>query len=108
MFTTPAFAADTAAAATTTADAATFQPGSLIPIFLVIIVFYFMVIRPQNKRAQEHRGMIAGLQKGDKVITGGGLIAKVHRVINDEEIILELADGVHVHALRTTIMAKKD
>lgn len=113
MFITPAFAADTAAAAAAVAPdapaglAAAFQGTPVIPLLLVFIVFYFMVIRPQNQRAQEHRKMIADLQKGDRVVTGGGLIATVKKVVSDEEVVLELAEGVQVHALRSTIMAKK-
>ena len=67
-----------------------------------------MVIRPQNKRAQEHRNMIAGLQKGDKVVTGGGLIGVVKKIVSDDEVVLELAEGVQVHALRSAIMTKKE
>jgi preprotein translocase subunit YajC len=78
---------------------------SMLPIFLILVVFYFMVIRPQNKRLLEHRAMINNLQKGDKVVTGGGLIATVKKTIGDDEIVLELADGVQVHAVRSTIMA---
>jgi len=109
MFITPAFA-DTAVAAAT-ADApvgiAALLASPAIPVVLVIIVFYFMVIAPQNKRAQEHRNMVAGLQKGDKVVTGGGLIATVKKVVSDEEVVLELSEGVQVTALRSTIMTKK-
>ena len=78
---------------------------SLLPIFLILGVFFFLVIRPQNKRFQEHRNMISNLQKGDKVVTGGGLIATVKKTVNDDEVLLELAEGVQVHAVRSTIMA---
>lgn len=88
--------------------AAGFDPSSLLPILLVIGVFYLMVIRPQNKRAQDHEQMVKALQKGDKVVTGGGLIATVHKIVSDDEVVLELAEGVQVRALRATIMAKKD
>lgn len=116
MFITPAFA-DTVAtgavnAAAATADAAPtgvagILASPLMPVILVVIVFYFMVIKPQNKRAQEHRDMIKGLEKGDKVVTGGGLIGTVKKVVSDDEVVLELAEGVQVHALRSTIMAKR-
>jgi preprotein translocase subunit YajC len=106
MFITPAFA-DTAASAT---DAAASNPSlltAMMPIFLIIAVFYFMVIRPQNKRVQEHRNIINALEKGDKVVTGGGLLATVKKVVSDDEVVLEIADGVEVHAVRSTILAKK-
>lgn len=113
MFITPAMAADTATTASAVTAAAAdpsagFSLLSYLPMLLVIVIFYIVVIRPQNKRAAEHRSMITALQKGDKVITGGGLIAKVSKVVSDEEVVLELAEGVHVHALRATIMMKKD
>ncbi len=115
MFITPAFAETTAgtAAPTPAPDAAAagivgnLASSPLVPLFLVFAVFYLMVIRPQNKRAQEHRDMINTLQKGDKVVTGGGLIATVKKVVSDEEVVLELAEGVSVHAVRSTIMTKK-
>lgn len=107
MMITPAFAEMTTATGEAAVKAG--QDGnllmSMLPILLILVVFFFMVIRPQNKRLQEHRNMINGLEKGDKVVTGGGLIATVKKTVNDEEVILELADGVQVHAVRSTIMA---
>lgn len=103
MFITPAFAesaTETAAAATPGAGILT----SMLPIFLILAVFYVVVIRPQNKRLQEHRNMINNLQKGDKVITAGGLIATVKKTVGDDEVVLELAEGVQVNAIRSTIM----
>ena len=106
MFVSPAFAADTATAATP--DGGSFLI-SMLPILLIFIVFYFLVIRPQNKRIMEHRTMVNNLNKGDKVVTGGGLVATVKKVAeNDDEITLELADGVQVKALRSTIMMVRD
>ena len=103
MFISPAFAQD----ATDAAAAAPNPLMSMLPILLIVIVFYFMVIRPQSKRIQEHRNLIQNLQKGDKVVTGGGFIATVVKLSGDDEIILKLADGVEVTAVRSTIMAKK-
>ena len=106
MFITPAFA-EAATEATTAVDAAAGGENilmSMLPIALILAVFFLMVIRPQNKRLQEHRNMINNLQKGDKVVTGGGLIATVKKTIGDDEVVLELAEGVTVHAVRSTIM----
>lgn len=103
MFITSAFAET----ATTPVDAAMSSGSiftSMLPIILILLVFYVMVIRPQNRRLQEHRNMINNLQKGDKVVTGGGLIGTVRKMVGDDEIILDLAEGVHVHAVRSTIM----
>ena len=106
MFITPAFAADLPA--TTSATDAVAGGGvtvmSFLPIILIFIVFFVLVIRPQNKRLQEHRNVINNLQPGDKVVTGGGLIATVKKVTDNDEIILELAEGVQVKAVRSTIM----
>jgi preprotein translocase subunit YajC len=109
MFITPAFAET---AATTATDATAMSGGmstltSMMPILLILAVFYLMVLRPQNKRLQEHRAMVNNLEKGDKVVTGGGFIATVKKTIGDDEVVLELAEGVQVHALRSTIMAKR-
>ncbi len=102
MFISPAFAADTAAAAG--------EPGllsSFLPLLLVFAIFYFLIIRPQNKRMAEHRRMIDNLKRGDKVVTAGGIIATVKKLINDDEVQLELADGVTVTAVRSTLMANR-
>lgn len=108
MFITPAFAQTTSDLAANTATAA---PGGGLMMFAmpfaILLVFYFLVIRPQNKRFQEHRAMINSLQKGDRVVTGGGLIGTVKKIISDDEIVVELAEGVQVHAMRSTIMTKK-
>jgi len=106
MFTTPAFA-ETATGLAAPAEAALGSGNiftSMLPILLVLAVFYLLVIRPQNKRLQNHRDMVNNLQKGDQVVTGGGLIATVRKTVGDDEVVLELADGVQVHAVRSTIM----
>ncbi len=104
MFITPAFAQ--------TADAAAQQANpimSFLPVLLILVVFFFLVIRPQNKRMQEHRDMVGKLQKGDKVVTGGGFIATVKKVTEgSDEVQLELADGVTVTAVRATIVAVRE
>ncbi|MCK4946288.1 MAG: preprotein translocase subunit YajC [Alphaproteobacteria bacterium] len=100
MFISPAFAEAT----TETVAEGGSMLLSMVPILLILAVFYFMVIRPQNKRLQEHRRMVGGLQKGDKVVTGGGLIATVRRTVGSDEVILDIAEGVQIHALRSTIM----
>lgn len=74
-----------------------------LPFILIIGVFYFLMIRPQQKRAKEHRAMITGLRRGDNVITSGGIVAKVSKVIDDNEIELEISSGVKVKVIRSTI-----
>lgn len=100
-FISPAFAAEVADVA-----AQPEAPNMLMtfaPLVLVFFVFYVMVIRPQNKRFAEHRKSVSELQKGDKVITGGGIVATVKKLQGDDEIVLEIANGVEVTALRHSI-----
>lgn len=102
-FITPAFAQETAAAADTAAEQSSFLM-SMLPLLLIFFVFYVMVIRPQNKRMQDHRQTINDLKKGDKVVTGGGVVAKVVKLQGDDEIVLEIANGVEITVLKHTIM----
>ncbi|MCP5381988.1 MAG: preprotein translocase subunit YajC [Kordiimonadaceae bacterium] len=74
-----------------------------LPFILIFVVFYFLLIRPQQKRAKEHKAMVEALKRGDKVITSGGIIAKVTKVIDDEKIELEIAPDVKIQVLRATI-----
>jgi len=113
MFITPAFA-DTAANAAAAAPDASAGFAALaanysqfIPLVLLFVLAYVMFVIPQNKRAQQHRDMVGGLQKGDKVITGGGLVATVKKIVDDKEVVLELSEGVQVTALRSTIVSKR-
>lgn len=94
---TPAFA-QTAGAAGSPMDAI----GPLIPFVLIAVVFYFLLIRPQQKRLKEHRSMIDAVQRGDMIITGGGLVGKVVKV-DDEEVNVEVAQGMVVRVVRSTI-----
>lgn len=108
MIISPAFAQE---AATATADAAAAgEPSflmSMLPLILILFVFYIMVIRPQNKRMVEHRTMQKSLAKGDMVVTAGGIVGKVTKMINDDEVAVEIANGVEVNVVRHTIMMKK-
>jgi preprotein translocase subunit YajC len=76
---------------------------SLLPLVLIFVVFYFLMIRPQQKKMKEHRATVANLRRGDRVVTGGGLIGAVTRVINEAEVQVEIADGVRVRVLKHTI-----
>ncbi|WP_319633605.1 preprotein translocase subunit YajC [Pelagibius marinus] len=76
---------------------------SLLPIFLIIIVFYFLLIRPQQKKVKQHREMVSALRRGDKIVTAGGLIGTVTKVVNEAEAMVELAEGVRVRVMRHTI-----
>jgi preprotein translocase subunit YajC len=76
------------------------------PIVLIFVVFYFLLIRPQQKKAKEHKATLASLRRGDRVVTGGGIIGTVARVNpNDDEVAVDIAEGVRVKVLRSTITA---
>jgi preprotein translocase subunit YajC len=77
--------------------------GGLLPLVLIFVVFYFLLIRPQQKKAKEHRETLSNLRRGDKVVTNGGLVGTITRVPNDTELMVEIADGVKVRVLRGMI-----
>jgi preprotein translocase subunit YajC len=109
---TNAFAQETATATTQAAASATGAPGileSMLPLVLIFVIFYFMLIRPQQKRLKAHQALVAALKKGDKVITNGGLIGTVYRVEEKENIVvLEVAPEVRVKITRNSIAEIKD
>ena len=74
-----------------------------IPLILIFAVFYFLLIRPQQRRAKEHRDMVSAMQRGDKVITAGGLRAKVIKVVNETDVELEISPNVNVVVLKATV-----
>ena len=74
-----------------------------IPLILIFAIMYFLIIRPQQQRLKAHREMISNVRRGDGVVTAGGLIGKVTKVIDDNEIQVEIADGVRVRAMKSTI-----
>ena len=75
---------------------------NIFPLLLVFIIFWFLMIRPQQKRMREHQAQIAAVKKGDRVVTGGGLIGKVTKV-SDTEVEVELSQGVRVTAVKSTL-----
>ncbi|MFT6676784.1 MAG: preprotein translocase subunit YajC [Sulfitobacter sp.] len=74
-----------------------------IPLILIFGIMYFLLIRPQQKKAKEHQAMVAGLRRGDQVVTQGGIIGKVVKVKEDGEVEVEVADGVKVRVVQSTI-----
>jgi preprotein translocase subunit YajC len=82
-----------------------------LPLVLIFIVFYFLLIRPQQKKAKDHRTMLGALRRGDRVVTGGGIVGTVNKVLSPEEVEVDIAQGVRVRVLRSTIssvLAKPD
>jgi preprotein translocase subunit YajC len=74
-----------------------------IPLILIFGIMYFLLIRPQQKKLKDHQAMVAALRRGDQVITQGGIIGKVVKVKDDGELELEIADGVKVRVIQSTI-----
>ena len=75
----------------------------LMPLFLIFGVFYFLLIRPQQRRVKEHKAMVSAIQRGDKILTSGGMKGKVVRVINDFDIAVEISQGVNVVIVKSTV-----
>lgn len=75
----------------------------LLPFIMILGIMYFLIIRPQQKRLKEHREMIGSLRRGDTVVTAGGMVGKVTKLVGDAELQVELADGVRVRVIRNTI-----
>lgn len=75
----------------------------LVPFLLIFVIMWFLIIRPQQKRAKSHQELIKNVRRGDTIVTSGGLIAKVSKVIDDGEVEAEIADGVRVRIVRGMI-----
>jgi preprotein translocase subunit YajC len=72
-------------------------------MMIVVVIMYFLVLRPQQKRAKEHQELVKNLRRGDTVVTSGGLVGKVTKVVDDEHVEVEIADGVRVRHVRTMV-----
>jgi preprotein translocase subunit YajC len=73
---------------------------SLLPFILIFVIMYFLILRPQQKRSKQHQELVKNLRRGDTIITSGGLIGKVTKVLDDEQVEVEVADGVRVRQMR--------
>jgi len=76
---------------------------SILPFLLIFVIMYFLIIRPQRTQMKKRTEMLANVRRGDQVVTGGGMIAKVTKVIDDAELEVEIADGVKVRLVRSLI-----
>jgi preprotein translocase subunit YajC len=76
--------------------------GQFIPLILIFVIFYFFLIRPQQKKAKEHKAMVENLKRGDKVIASGGIIGTVERVIDNDKVEIEIAENVKVVLIKST------
>ena len=76
--------------------------GQFIPLILIFVIFYFFLIRPQQKKVKEHKAMVESLKKGDKVVTSGGITGVITRVVDNDKVEVEIADNVTVEVIRGT------
>jgi len=77
--------------------------AQFIPLILIFVIFYFFLIRPQQKRVKDHKEMVAALKRGDEIITSGGIIGIVDRVMEDDRIEVTIGDSTKVQIIRSTI-----
>ncbi len=98
MLITPAFAQATGAAGDTNS-----MLMSLLPFALIFVIMYFLILRPQQRKAKEHTDLVKNIRRGDTVVTSGGLVGKVTKVVDDEQIEFEICDGVRVRQMRQMI-----
>ena len=76
---------------------------SLLPFILIFVIMYFLILRPQQKRVKQHQEMVKNVRRGDTVVTSGGLIGKVTKVVDDDQLEVEVADGVKIRQMRQMI-----
>jgi preprotein translocase subunit YajC len=76
--------------------------GQFIPLILIFVIFYFFLIRPQQKKVKEHKSMVEGLKRGDKVVTSGGITGTIERVIDNDKVEVEIAENVKVEIVKAT------
>ena len=76
--------------------------GQFIPLILIFVIFYFFLIRPQQKKVKEHKIMVENLKRGDKVITVGGIVGTIDRIVDGERVEVEIADNVKVEIIKST------
>ena len=79
--------------------------AQFIPLILIFVIFYFFLIRPQQKKVKEHKLMVAALKRGDQVVTSGGIVGKVERILGDDKVDLLIAENVTVQVVQSTIQA---
>ena len=99
MFVTSAFAQGASGAAAGGTDFLI----QLLPFILIFVIMWFLILRPQQKRAKAHQEMIKNVRRGDTVITSGGLVGKVTKVIDDEQVEVEVAEGTRVRQMRAML-----
>ena len=77
--------------------------GFLLPLVAMIGIFYFLVMRPQQKRMKEHQNMVSNLKRGDTIVTNGGLVGKVKKIVDEREALVEFANGVDIKVMKDMV-----
>ena len=76
-----------------------------VPLILIFVIFYFFLIRPQQKKVKEHKGMVTALKRGDEVVTSGGIVGKIERVLGDDKVDILISENVTVQVIQSTIQS---
>ena len=79
--------------------------AQFIPLILIFVIFYFFLIRPQQKKIKEHKVMVASLKRGDEVVTSGGIVGKIEKVLGDDKVDLTISENVTVQVIQSTIQS---
>jgi len=79
--------------------------AQFIPLILIFVIFYFFLIRPQQKKVKDHKSMVASLKRGDEVITSGGIIGRIERVLDDDKIDILISENVTVQVIKSTVQS---
>ena len=79
--------------------------AQFVPLILIFVIFYFFLIRPQQKKVKEHKAMVSALKRGDEVVTSGGIVGKVEKVYEDDKIDLTISENVSVKIVKSTIQS---
>ena len=77
--------------------------GQFIPLILIFVIFYFFLIRPQQKKVKDHKSMVATLKRGDEIVTSGGIVGKIDRVLGDDKVDIIISENVTVQVVQSTI-----
>jgi len=79
--------------------------AQFIPLILIFVIFYFFLIRPQQKKVKEHKLMVSALKRGDEVVTSGGIIGRVERILGDDKVDLSISENVTIQVVQSTIQS---
>ena len=79
--------------------------AQFIPLILIFVIFYFFLIRPQQKKIKDHKQMVSSLKRGDEVVTSGGIIGRIERVLDDDKVDLSVSENVNIQVIKSTIQS---